>query len=84
MESLLAAAFGRVVDVQKGEADEVTNAARKLFGFAKRKLFLFIFLILCEFTLQGTAAAMPEYECVPMPCHASTLLKALLIFCTHI
>ena len=37
MESLLAAAFGRVVDVQKGEADEVTKAISKLFEFAKRE-----------------------------------------------
>ena len=31
MESLLAAAFGRVVNVQRGEADEVTEAAKGLF-----------------------------------------------------
>lgn len=49
MESLLAAAFGRVVDVQKGEADEVTKAMNRLFGFAKGKLFLFCFLLLSKF-----------------------------------
>ena len=52
MESLLAAAFGRVVDVQKGEADEVTKAISKLFGFAKGKLFLFCFLLLSKFYVQ--------------------------------
>lgn len=31
MESILAAAFGRVVNVQRGEADEVTKAAKGLF-----------------------------------------------------
>ena len=49
MESLLAAAFGRVVDVQRGEADEVTKATNRLLEFAKGKLFLFCFLLLSKF-----------------------------------
>lgn len=32
MESILAAAFGRVIDIQRGEADEVTEAAKGIFA----------------------------------------------------
>lgn len=49
MESLLAAAFGRLINVQRGEADEVTKAANALFDFAKGKAFGLIFLLLSEF-----------------------------------
>ena len=32
MESILAAAFGRVVNIQEGEADQLTGAAASVFG----------------------------------------------------
>ena len=32
MESILAAAFGRVINIQRGEADEVTEAAKGIFA----------------------------------------------------
>lgn len=35
MESILAAAFGRVINLQKGEADEVTEAAKGVFALGK-------------------------------------------------
>ena len=31
METLIATAFGRYVDVQRGEADQLTDAAKMLF-----------------------------------------------------
>ena len=31
METILATAFGRVVEVQKGDSDEVVKAAREIF-----------------------------------------------------
>ena len=31
MESILAIAFGRIINLQKGEADEVTRAAKGVF-----------------------------------------------------
>ena len=35
MESILAAAFGRVIDIQRGEADEVTEAVEGIFAIGK-------------------------------------------------
>ena len=35
MESILAVAFGRVVNIQRGEADEVTEAAKGIFASGK-------------------------------------------------
>ncbi len=35
MESILAAAFGRVINIQRGEADEVTEAAKGIFAAGK-------------------------------------------------
>ena len=35
METILATAFGRKVDVQGGEADELTNAAKSFFSQAE-------------------------------------------------
>ena len=35
METILAIAFGRKVDVQGGEADELTNAAKSFFNQAE-------------------------------------------------
>jgi hypothetical protein len=32
MESIVAAAFGRVINMQRGEADEVTEAAKGIFA----------------------------------------------------
>ena len=37
MESILAAAFGRVINIQKGEADEVTEAAKGVFAAGRDK-----------------------------------------------
>lgn len=34
MEAVIAAAFGRVVDIQKGESDELVNAAKEIFAVA--------------------------------------------------
>lgn len=45
MESILAAAFGRAVDMQRGEADEVTEAAREVFDSGKGKLFMTIIML---------------------------------------
>ena len=55
LETILAAAFGRVVNLQKGEADEVTKAARGVFdGFGKRNVVRIAFFILCKFTVFGS------------------------------
>ena len=35
MESILATAFGRKINVQRGEADELTTAAMKVFAFSR-------------------------------------------------
>ena len=35
METILATAFGRKVDVQGGEADELTNAVKSFFSHAE-------------------------------------------------
>ena len=36
MESILAVAFGRIVNIQQGEADELTKAAAGIFSFSKK------------------------------------------------
>ena len=48
LESILAAAFGRVIDLQRGEADEVTKAAREVFDTGKGKLFIMIIILSCK------------------------------------
>ena len=45
LESILAAAFGREVDLQRGEADEATKAAREVFDTGKGKLFMTIIML---------------------------------------
>ena len=37
MESILAAAFGRIINIQRGEADEVTEAAKGIFTAGRDK-----------------------------------------------
>ena len=39
MEVILAVAFGRVVKVQRGEADRLTEAAQSIFGVSQEKSF---------------------------------------------
>jgi hypothetical protein len=48
MESILAAAFGRVINVQKGEADEVTKAAKGIFDSGKNSTVRFFLFLLCK------------------------------------
>ena len=48
MESILAAAFGRVINVQKGEADEVTKAAKGVFDSGKNSTVRFCLFLLSE------------------------------------
>lgn len=50
LESILAAAFGRVINLQRGEADEVTKAAKGVFDSARGPLsLLFGIFILCKY-----------------------------------
>ncbi len=49
MEMILAIAFGRVVDLQKGEADELTLAAQGIFRNAEKGTFPTARLILSNF-----------------------------------
>lgn len=52
LETILAAAFGRVVNLQKGEADEVTKAAKGVFdSFGRRSIVRIALLMLGKFTL---------------------------------
>ena len=37
METILATAFGRIVEVQKGDSDEVVKAARGIFQSSREK-----------------------------------------------
>ena len=45
METILAAAFGRAVEVQRGESNSLTKAAAGIFDFARvnRRLLLSLF-----------------------------------------
>ena len=49
LESILAAAFGRVIDLQRGEADEVTRAAKAVFDDGRGKLLLVALFFTCRF-----------------------------------
>lgn len=49
METILAVAFGRVVGVQRGEADDLTNAAMQLFRNSGSRSGMMIPLILDQF-----------------------------------
>ena len=51
MESILAIAFGRVIDIQRGEADELTKASGSISAAALEggDIFDLILVLLCEF-----------------------------------
>ena len=48
METILATAFGRQVNVLKGEGDELTEAAAGLFSGIGIKTFVWIETFFCE------------------------------------
>ena len=48
METILATAFGRRVNVLKGEGDELTEAAAGLFSNIEIKALIWIESIFCE------------------------------------
>ena len=50
METILATAFGRVIDIQRGEADELTKTCTSLFsGFRSRIAYAeLVIVLLCE------------------------------------
>ena len=48
LESILAAAFGRVINLQRGEADEVTKAAKGVFDSGKNPFMLLVIFIACK------------------------------------
>ena len=49
METILSVAFGRVVRVQRGEADDLTNAAMKVFKNPQSRSGMLIPLVLDQF-----------------------------------
>lgn len=56
METILAVAFGRVVAVQRGEADSLTEAAEHIFGYIQGNwLFAQTVLSMKKITLLGSA-----------------------------
>ena len=75
LESILAAAFGRVIDLQRGEADEVTKAAKGIFDGARGNLLLVAVFIACKFMITKVS-----YIMVPPLKFAATLpfMKPLL------
>ena len=48
LESILAAAFGRVINLQRGEADEVTKAAKGVFDGGRNRFMLLVVFIICK------------------------------------
>ena len=44
METIMATAFGRAIDIQRGEADSIAQAAASIFGDMKGNTFLEAFL----------------------------------------
>ena len=52
METILATAFGRVIDIQRGEGDQLTNACAAVFRSFQEGSSLSlesIVMVLCEF-----------------------------------
>ena len=52
MESILATAFGRVIDVQKGESNAITEAAATFFGSVKEDTFTNMRLMMSKFIVK--------------------------------
>ena len=52
LESILAAGFGRVIDVQRGDADEVTRAAKAVFDDRRGKLLLVAVFFTCRLIVE--------------------------------
>lgn len=56
LETILAVAFGRQVGVQRGEADDLTDAAMKVFRISQSRSGMMIPLVLSQFPfLEGLA-----------------------------
>ena len=46
METILMMAFGRSVDIQRGESDEIVEAARKIFLLSDERKSTFLVLVI--------------------------------------
>lgn len=54
METILATAFGRVIDIQRGESDQLTEAAAAVFSSAhegKKTSMMYLGMILSEYNV---------------------------------
>ena len=68
LESILAAGFGRVIDVQRGDADEVTRAAKAVFDDRRGKLLLVAVFFTCRLIVEtrqykSIECCTPDHEC---------------------
>ena len=60
METIVATAFGRVVDIQRGDHDELTNAAGELFRGADLLFVYYAQMILSK--LHSNSSIRPSFQ----------------------
>ena len=49
LESMMTAAFGHVVDIQKGEPDDLTKAALNFSNLGRGKVLQVLSILLCKY-----------------------------------
>ncbi len=78
LETIIAAAFGRVIEIQKGQSDELTEAAANIFNVAeetKATSVIYFNMLLSEWYCIRT--------CTDMSDHGILLLQAIFLgWCT--
>ena len=76
METIFATAFGRVIDIQKGKSDKLTEAAATIFSGTqetKKTSAVYIIMILSKFS--GTAIVYSSVEKTQKFPHSILLLQ---------
>ena len=80
METILAAAFGRVMDIQIGQSDELTKAAAALFsGVQEGKTASSFYVTTLKLKFERDAAALSvcfSYRQLPMVCPCLTVFAS--------
>ena len=87
METILATAFGRVIDVQRGEADELTKACTSLFTDVRERITYaeLVIVLLCELhSWDGEKDRKREWEHGYLPSFLLSTLVANFPCLVHI
>lgn len=63
MEALLAAAFGRKIEIQKGQSDQITDAAAVIFETANEKKLSSVIALVMLLSKRGVEQNLQNHLC---------------------